>query len=405
MWALAWRNIWRNRRRTVITLVAVGLNTAVLIVTYGLLSGINEQLVRRATGLVVGDVQIHAAGYLADRSLYKDIPNPGALLRQADAQRWRAVARAYGVGLLAHAKKSAGAIFWGVDPGRERRAFRLASALASGAFVDDESRSDGLGGVVLGGRLARSLDVGVGDELVAVVQAADGSIGNALFHVVGVLKSAGDDIDRGAAILHHGDFERLFVSGGRIHEIALRGPQSAGVVASVFHLSPGLQAKTWREILPLLSDMLRLQGSLLWLFNLIFLLAAGLGVMNTMLMATHDRVREFGVLKALGAHPWRIMRDVALEAWMLSAVASSIGLGIGMAANFYFQRVGIDLTAVGGNDLRFGGVAYEPIWRASVDAWGLLVCIGLMWVVCVVASLYPAIRVARLNPVAAMTHV
>jgi ABC-type lipoprotein release transport system permease subunit len=226
----AWRNLWRNGRRTAITLAAVMLSTAILVVTRALMQGMAEGAIRNATALGVGEVQVHAPGYLTGRSFYQALPDPAGVLAAARAGGVAAAPRSYGYGLVAHDTKSAGAVFWGLDPAVERATFDLAAHVVSGSFLAAQSAR----GAVIGRKLARSLGAGVGDELVVVVQAADGSLGNELYTVAGVLEAVGEEIDRSAVLVHRADFEELFVAGGRVHEVALnsRGRLPLGALAA-----------------------------------------------------------------------------------------------------------------------------------------------------------------------------
>ena len=405
----AWRNIWRNPKRTTITVVAIAINTAVLIMCFALIRGTEKQMVDNATQVVVGLGQAHRKGYLDDRSIYSSLEKPDDLLAAAERSGLAAAPRSYGFGLVAIETKSAGALFWGVDPERERRAFRLPERLVDGSYLDDVAT----GKVVLGRKLARSLRAEVGSELVCLVQAADGSIGNELYTVSGILATSGDDIDRGAAILHRDDFETLFLAGGRVHEVALNVPVGERSLSAeelrerLSNVGKGAAASTdvrsWWELMPALSDMLKLNEASAWILALIFLLAAGLGVVNTMLMATHDRVREYGMLKALGATPWRILADVAAEGWMLALVSTAIGVALGLAGGFYLETEGIDLSLMA-DGMTFAGVAFDPVWRAAVDWNDVIEACLMMWLMCVAASLYPAVKAARLNALSAIHH-
>jgi len=397
---LGWRNLWRNKRRTFITLTAVTLSTGILITDYALMDGLLNNAVSNATNLVVGEVQVHAEGYLAKRSIYNSLSHPERILQTAREHGISAAPRRYGFGLVAVGTKSAGARFWGVDPALERVTFDLAQHLAAGRFLENTSNHR----VILGQKLARSLQAGIGSEVVVVVQAADGSLGNELFTVSGILKSAGDNIDRNAALIHASDFVELFVSGNRIHEIAFNSKGSMSLeklVASVTAAAPGQEVKTWRELLPAVSDMVRLFDVFIWIFGMIFLLAAGMGVMNTMLMATYERIREFGVLKALGSTPWRIIRDVATEVLVLSALATAWGAVLGVGGSYYLQEVGLDTTIFAGS-YTVGGIAFDPVWRAALSLKVVLIPVMLMMVISLLASLYPAFLAARLDPVKAI---
>lgn len=395
-----WRNLWRNTRRTCITLVAVTLSTAILIASYGLMDGLMKHAVSNATNLMVGEVQVHAPGYLADQSIYRALTEPDLILRAAKQKNVAAAPRRYGYGLVAVGSKSAGARFWGVEPALERTTFDLAQHLDQGRFLSEAPER----GVVLGQKLARSLQAQIGSELVVVVQAADGSLGNDLYTVTGILKSAGDSIDRNAALIHATDFVELFVSGERIHEVALnsRGMMSLDRLKAMLSIAaPEEEIKSWPQLMPEVSDMVNLFDAFIWIFGLIFLLAAGMGVMNTMLMATYERIREFGILMALGATPWRIIMDVAVEAIVLAALGTVCGTILGLAGSYYLQEVGLDLSIFAGT-YSVGGVAFDPIWRATISAEMVCIPVVLMLIISLVACLYPAALAARLDPVRAI---
>jgi ABC-type antimicrobial peptide transport system permease subunit len=159
---------------------------------------------------------------------------------------------------------------------------------------------------------------------------------------------------------------------------------------------------TWQQLAPSPAQMVEMFAGLMVIFGLIFGMAAGTSVMNSMLMSTFDRIREFGVLKALGATPLRIVRDVACEALVMAFVFSSIGAVLGAVANYYFHICGLNLGT--GEDLLLSGVAFDPIWRSTLNPAAVVGSMIAMWVICVLAALYPAIKAARLDPVVAMTE-
>lgn len=400
---MAWRNLWRNKRRTAITLSAVVCSTAIMIMTFALMEGMLAHYVSNATNMVMGEAQIHAEGYRKDRSFYKSVEKPGAILAELKAQGLEAAPRSYGYGLVSVGQKSAGALFWGVDPVLESRTFKLAHSLASGNFLAAASRGE----LVLGKKLARSLDAAVGDELIVVVQAADGSLGNDLYTVAGILKTVGDAVDRTTVIMNQADFRRLFVSGGRVHEIAVNSHGRlplAELGQRLENLAQGQEVMTWRQLVPMLSDMLNMAGSVMWIFGAIFFLAAALGVMNTMLMAAYERMRELGILKALGTSPLRIVWTMAMEAFFMSLTAAAIGALVGAAGSLWLERFGID-TSRFADTFSFAGIAFDPIWRAALSLGVVIMPALVMVAVCTLASVYPAIIAARMDPVKAIHHI
>ena len=245
----------------------------------------------------------------------------------------------------------------------------------------------------------------MGAEIIVVVQAADGSLGNDLFRVTGILEAIGSKIDRSGALIHQDDFDELFATGGSVHEVAFntRGALAPGALEKVLvAVAPGAEIKSWRELLPVISDMSNMIGAAIWILSAIFFLAAGLGVLNTLLMATHERVPEFGALKALGTSPFRIVCNMAAEALSLALIGTLLGGSVGVAAARLLEIYGIDTTSLAGADVTLGGVTWNPIWRAMLTFEGVLVPVTLMWVVCLIASLFPAAIAARLDPVEAM---
>jgi len=190
-----------------ITLAAVMFTTAILIASYSLMQGMIVHAVLNATNLVMGEVQVHAPDYRFRREIHQLIEKPDTVISAIKKAGVHAAARTYGYGLAACGSKSSGAMFWGVNPNDEIRAFDLARYLETGKYLHQAPKR----GVVLGKKLAKSLKAQVGSEIVVVVQAADGSMGNDLYTVTGILKSAGDSIDRDAAIIHRADFAELFV--------------------------------------------------------------------------------------------------------------------------------------------------------------------------------------------------
>ena len=385
-------------------MAAVAINTAIAIAGLSLMEGMQVQAVKNVTELVVGDAQLHATGYRAEPSVYNALAQPEAVIASADKLGIGAAPRSYGVGLVSATNKSAGATFWGIDPQRERDAFKLAQRLEVGRFLDSDPRQE----VVIGRLLARSLEAKLGDEIVAVVGAADGSMGNELYKIVGILKPVSNDIDRGALLMHHEDFASIFVSGGRVHQVAfsLRGGLSSDELRhALADEVEGDELLSWKELMPAFAEMLQANAAGLWVMGLIFGLAAALGVMNTMLMATHDRVREYGVLKALGTPAWKILRDVAAEAALLALVACAVGVVLGCGAAWYLEVYGIDLSGTGSDQLTFGGVTFSAVWMGYLLPGHVVAAVQLMFGMCVLASLYPGIRVARIDPVKAMTDV
>ena len=399
---ISWRNLWRNSTRTNVTITAVALCIAILIIFQSLIIGLIGKAVYNTTNLVVGEVQIHAIGYLDDRSIYKSLKNVDKIRAVAKENNIGMVERSYGFGLISSGTKSAGTQFWGIDPESELKYFDFANHIDEGNFLTKTS----LKKVVLGNKLARSLAAELGTELVIFVQGADGSLGNELFYVTGILGNVADNIDRGAAIILRDDFDILFSTNNLIHEIALNsnGKLEAEEIQKLMSAkAAGVAVETWKELMPTIAIMTeKMSVFMLTMFSLIFTIAASLGVMNTLVMSTYDRMKEFGIIRAIGATPWLIIRQVSLEAILLTFLASIIGTVIGLSIAIYLQVYGIDISGKG--NLAFGGIVFDPIWRASVSLKSVFLPVVLMMLTSIVASIYPASIAARIKPVEAIHY-
>ena len=399
---MSWRNLWRNSTRTNVTITAVALCIAILIIFQSLIIGLIGKAVYNTTNLVVGEVQIHAAGYLDDRSIYKSLKNVEEIRAVAEENNIGMVERSYGFGLISSGTKSAGTQFWGIDPESELKYFDFANHIDEGNFLTKTS----LKKVVLGNKLARSLAAELGTELVIFVQGADGSLGNELFYVTGILGNVADNIDRGAAIILRDDFDILFSTNNLIHEIALnsKGKLEAEEIQKLMSVkATGAAVETWKELMPTIAIMTeKMSVFMLTIFSLIFTIAASLGVMNTLVMSTYDRMKEFGIIRAIGATPWLIIRQVSLEAILLTILASIIGTVIGLSIAIYLQVYGIDISGEG--NLAIGGIVFDPIWRASVSLTSVFLPVVLMMLTSIVASIYPASIAARIKPVEAIPY-
>ncbi len=196
-WKMAWRNIWRNKRRTMVTIAAMSVAVFITIIYSGLIAGMLVQLESDTLDFELGAVQIFAPGYQDKPSIYTDIEETDALLERLDAAGLRATPRLLGGGLVAHGEASAGAFLRGVDLERDPKVLALSKQVFEGQWLD---AGDPMGAVI-GRKLAHTLGVEPGSELVVLSQATDGSMANDLFTVRGVLKGVGSETDRGGVFM------------------------------------------------------------------------------------------------------------------------------------------------------------------------------------------------------------
>ena len=398
---MAWRNIGRNRRRTVVTVGAMAFGLYAMVIWFGMLQGMLNDMEETVVEVELGDLQIHAPTYLDDPSLYTDIDNVDALLSRLEAAGFRASARLVGAGLAAAHDSAAGASLRGIDVQGNAGVSVISTRLAEGAWLDDDDPA----GVVVGRRLARTLDLAVGDELVVLSQTTDGAIANDLYAVRGILDSVSDGIDRSAVFLTDAAFRELFVMPAGAHEIVLRKPDDLELTAALEAaqvLAPDLDTQSWRSLVPTLATYLDSARQMMAIISAIIYIVIAILILNAMLMAVFERIREFGVLKALGVEPRQVLSLIFAESALQTGLALAIGLALSLPTLWYLVEYGIDTGALGGVSVI--GATFATVWQAAVSPATFVTPSMTLILLVLLAVIYPALKAARISPVEAMRH-
>ncbi len=409
-WRIAWRNLWRNRRRTLLTASALSFGFVASVLMIGLSDGVIEQMVQNGTELVTGQVQIHDQEYLPERGIHdtlggRDGIDLVGLLTALDGvpEVVGVAPRVYGGGLVSSGDETVGAILMGIDPVREAHVSAFDEHLISGAMP-------GPGQILVGDQLADDVEVEVGDEVVLVAPAADGSLGNDLFIVSGVFSLDTGLLDGAYALLGLDDLQFLMaLPESRIHEVALKVGRTrdsdevaAQVVGAVQSFGDGLLIQPWSEFLPQLYFFTSLaSASNLVIAGMIFGMAV-FGVANTMLIATYERRREFAVVRALGTARGSVGLTVVCEGILLGAVSLAAGLAIALPLMAWIHAHPIDLSRWVGSYSMMGS-SVRPLVTVAFS-WDGPLFSGLALVTTGVASaLYPAWKAVRVPPADALS--
>ena len=404
--AMAWRNVWRHRRRSVLTVAAISLGLAFNIFMRGLGDGFHEQMVDNSVQSHIGHIQIHRAGYHDDPAITKTLPDPAAVRQAIEAlPNLRGFSfRVLGDGLASSAENSAGVGVVGVTPDEESRVTTVHRAVVEGEYLDPGQHKPAL----IGARLAKLLQLSLGDSLVVLVQAADGSMGGEKYKITGIFRSGSPDLDRGMVYLLLRDARSLFALEGRYTEATLLLNNSSGVAAAqatlTAHLAgDGVEVLPWYVVEPYIQQFIELDDAFFYVIVLILFIVISVGILNTILMSVFERVREFGVMMSLGMKPRQVIRLVVLEAALLAVVGILIGGAIGSAFTLYYASAGMDLASWAEGAAAIGmtsTVAYPKLTALNLGLSSLAVLFVVMLV-----SLYPAVHAARLRPVEAIRHV
>lgn len=459
---IAWRNLARNRRRSLITGAGIALGATMCIGAIGILDGLDQQIVRSVTDVELGHVQVHAPDYMRSRKL-RDAFDPAALVPVIDGTSdvVGVTPRIYGWGFAAKDRQSAGVQLMGIDPEREPTVTSLVAggalpaaptpwkkaepltaeqqardaeltkaeteaaiaeieslgAPAAGASEDstirDQTRSllaqvsprpDAPLPALLGVGLARKLHVQQGDTLDILSQDVNGVQVDVEIRVAGTLHTSSAALDRTRIVMNWRDLQRMVGLDGKVHELAIRvdDPERATEIAAALQRSPllaKLDVESWTQLRPDALAIVGANDALSATLVFLIFLVAGLGVANTMLMSILERKREFGVLKALGMRPVALMGMVVAESVFLATLASVVGLVGGFALDEVLLHVGIHTSQAA---FSLAGTSVEPVLRAAITAKGLLVPVVSLIFMAVVAGIYPAIAAARVQPAVGM---
>lgn len=404
---LASRNVSRNWHRSLATMLAMAFACLVMIFFASLMEGMIQGSERSVVSMNMGDIQIHAHGYRDDPDLYNRIDNADALVVKLQQQGYRASSRIYGYGLLAANMASSGVHLRGIDLKQEMTVTELYQHVGNGQWLDEEDPT----GVVLGKKLAGTLGVGLGDELVFVGQSADGYMANDLFRVRGILKSVSDGIDRMGMFMPMQMLRQLLGLSDGAHEIVVvRGDRTADLMAETAKIEEvvevragGLEVKNWKQLMPVIARMIETADVQTMIMLVIFYIAVASVVLNAMLMNVFERIHEFGIMKALGVTPLQLMLLVFAETFILTFIAAVVGLLGGWWVSDYYQIHGIDLSSMA-SSISYGGIAFDPLWKAAVTTEALAYPVIFLFIIAAIAVIYPAIKAALLRPVKAIYY-
>lgn len=407
---MAWRNLWRNPRRTFLTALAFAVGVFLLIFFLGLGDGMHEKMIETGVSLGSGHVVIEPRG-ARDRVAANLLlaPEASRAVREVLASPELAV-RVKGTaprllvsGLLSSANNSTGVQVIGMEPQREKGLSLLPTRLVEGSFLTGDGATPP---VVVGDALAEKLEVDLGSKVVLMAQAGT-EIQSQLLRVRGIFSTGLEDVDAHVVTMRLGDLQRMLGRPGAISEQAvfLKRAEAAEHVRDL--IATGLRRRpvsvlTWREALPQLDQFIAIDDAGNYIFNGILLVMVTLGVVNTILMAVLERRREFGLLVALGMRPRSIALMVTAESALLTALGAGVGLAAGLAAHGYFAVHGLDISAMSSESLSVAGVAIDTVVYSHLYPGRIPWSILFISLLGLAAALYPALRAARTPPTEAM---
>jgi ABC-type lipoprotein release transport system permease subunit len=402
---IAWRNIWRNPRRTSVIMLAVIIGVWNMVFLGALTRGLEEGMIKNGISTLTGHIQVHHSGYRNDPVIENSMANPkhvesalGKVL--PPGSRWASRVRVNAV--VSNARHTSSITLVGIDPDKEAGVSFLKQAVTRGQYLMPGDVS----GIVVGGALVDKFETKIGHKLVLMSQGADREIASRAFRIVGVFSAEMESTEKQFVFVAMPAAQKMLKLKNGISEISIVLPdyRNNGRVANDLTevLSAGsYEVDTWQDLLPILTAYLKLSDGFIFIWYVVVFIAMGFGIVNTTLMAVFERIREFGLLKALGMTPQRVIREVLLESFFLLITGMAIGNILAFLSVFALSGTGIDLSALAAG-AEFAGISrilYPVIYSKDVIIANLVVLVlGL------IVSLYPAVKAARFVPVEALAH-
>lgn len=402
---LAWRNIWRNPRRTAVIMTAIIIGVWSMVFLNALMRGMEFDMIKNAISTLTGHLQIHHIDYRNDpvieNSMYDTKTLETALNKVLPAGAHRA-ARIRVNAIVGNARHTSGITLVGINPAAEAKTSFIGHAISQGRYLKAEDKQ----AIIVGQALLAKFETKLGRKLILMSQDINGNIASKAFRIIGTYQSQLQATEKQFAFVNITAARQMLKLKKGISEVSITLPDNI----DADHITTGLKAElgtdgyqiqTWQELLPIINAYLVIFDGFIFIWSLVVFIAMGFGIVNTTLMAVFERMREFGLLKALGMKPWWIIRDVLSESFILLIIGMTIGNLMALLCVFALSKSGIDLSAFA-EGAEFAGISkiiYPAVYIKDILIANLVVVILGLFV-----SLYPAVKAAKFTPVEALAQ-
>ncbi|PLX96665.1 MAG: ABC transporter permease [Desulfuromonas sp.] len=404
---LAWKNLWRNRRRTLITLSALCFSLMLIQGSHNLSHGVYSSMIDSGVRAGSGHLVVYQQDYLATRDeklSFAPRDLSAEIGRIAGVQS--VLPRIYLPGLAQSSRESRGILLTGVDPVVEKAVNPFLKRLPADEWLSSDDGRE----AILGSLLLKELKLKLGNKFVVTMQHRSGELVSEMFRVHGVVQTGIKGIDKTLLMVGRERAAALVGMDGEIHELALMLTDQTADNSVRPQLNALLQGRSdirgysWEEAMPNLYNAIRLDYASSNFIFIIMLLIVTIGVINTLLMSVMERFREFGVILAVGASAMRLRLLIIIEALLLGLVSMVFGTLLGSLLTWYLVAKGIDMRNFVSESLEFGGVVFDPIMRAAWDPLWMVKISFYLLLLALLAAIYPSIKAGKISPAAAMRH-
>lgn len=404
---LAWRNIWRHKRRTIIIVLAMSLTLALMMFYDGLMNGFTDAIYGNAVKVLGGNIQVHAEGYRSQATSTPLLPLADSLavvkVAEANPMVLAATERISTGGLITSREGAFAVGITGVDPEKEMTVNIIGQNVKEGRNL----ASDDLDSILIGKGLADAMGVGLGNRVTLVGRSQHKQMRQRTMTIVGIYDLGMADIEKQTVYISLGEAQQLYDLQGQATEVAVFlqhiGQEKAVIGAMKSGLPSGYEIESFQANYPDLAAAINSKGGAMNIFSVIIIAIAGVGILNLLLMAVYERTREIGVLGAMGLKPRQISLLFILEGTMIGLVGVAAGIVLGLALNGMLMRVGLD----------FGSMTQAASYMALVKdkvypTWGvekLLMRASTVAIISALAALIPAAEAGRREPAEALHFV
>jgi ABC-type lipoprotein release transport system permease subunit len=397
---LAWRNLFRNTRRTLLTVMLISCSLAALIITDGTVVGLVEMMENTITRTLTGEGQIHHKDFMDDFDSDLMINNPDSVIEviKANSDVMAYAPRIMIGGMIASSYNMTGGLIYGVDPERELNVSRIKDALIAGEYLSGTDRQ-----ILMGKGMAELLEVTLQDRIVVTVaQIGTGETSQELFRLSGILEFGPREMDEGFAFINLATAQRLIATEDGVHQIVVRFHDPAlaknrehSLYKSLTH--GDIEAISWLDFNPSISSVIQISNFVTLILGVVLFFVASLGVINSLFMSIYERIHEFGIAKAVGTTPYNIIQLVMLEALIIAVVSCVLGGLLGYLSSSWFSVHGLPI-----GEFEVSGIAIDGSIKTKVLAQQFILFPAYIVLLTLAAALYPALFASRIVPAVAL---
>jgi putative ABC transport system permease protein len=400
----AWRNMWRNKLRSLIIITAftIGIFAGIFIIAF--FNGMVDSRVESVISTEMSHIQLHRPGFMDnDQFSLRFVVNDTFMEKLLHTPHVAAASKRIIINsMIASAETGTGVKITGVDPQQEMKVTRLYTKIIEGEYLSETGRNP----VVISEKLAKKLKVGLHNKIILTLQDEDKNITGGAFRIVGIYRTDNLIFDEANIFVRNNDIARLTgISPDDVHEVAVlldKNESTESVTKILSDSFPRLEVKNWLQLSPDAGALVSAMNQYTYIFTIIILLALCFGIVNTMLMVIIERMRELGMLMAIGMNRIRVFSMIMLETVFLSLTGGILGILSGWAASVYFMKKGIDLyfwkEAIG--EIGFSSLVYPVVETPVIFYTAVLVIIAG-----IVSALYPALKAIRIKPAQAIRSI